>query len=636
MKLNKIFLGLLGLGAMVMSACSSSDDYEWAKLTGGNQVYFSNELPSSQTLSMSSTSFTIPVSRVSTNDAQTVNISLTSDDNAFSAPSSVSFAAGASTADLVISYDPEALGYDNKKNATLTITDTDQTNAYGNSTYSFTAVIPSPYKTLGKGTITENFIFGGTASVTIMQNTQNPNEFRIMSAFDALAKATDTDLDGNQEPYIQLTLLQPGDTFYDVTITKTGLVGYTDINTGYYHSSYDADIYMLFPGRMTKYAAESYFLHNYVMDWQENGLPGRIQLAPYHYMFGVGGWDHTQNDGYVTIDFPGYAPKDFSAAIEFFGSTQGADGNAYATIFAELGADATNVKAAVVSADSDVDAVADALASGDLEGVDVQSGINFVTIEEGLTGNLMVVLAVISDGVAKNTATAEFEYYGGGKNPWKSLGKGYLYDNLFVTQFYEDAETEKVYDPQVYEVEILENEENPGMYRIVNAFEQAAKVMGYSDYYTPTNVEVNATVADGVYMLPQLVGLDEYGVSTVGGYYLSRYDFETLYSYGYFGKNVDGVISFPSFNYKDQDSGEVLFTYQGFFHADGKAYYSGDTGEFKIVLPSAVAGVKAKARSAAKASDFARRLNGNGNGLKKQLKKVSKMSAPIVKEQIAQ
>lgn len=451
MKLNKFFLGLLGLSAMVMTSCSDSDDYQWASITGGDQVYFSNTLPTTRNLSMSETKFIVPVTRVTTTNATTVNISLTSDDNFLTAPSSVSFPAGASTADIEITYDPEALGYDNFKNAVLKITDESQTNAYGNFTYSFSAGIPSPYKSLGKGSITDNFWFEATASVTIMQNTQNPNEFRIMTPFEGLAKAAGASLDGNQEPYIQLTLLKPGDTFYNVTVTKNDLVGYTDLCTGYFYSSYEADVYMLFPGRFTSMASEDFWGYNKVVEWQENGLPGRIQLAPYFYMFGVGGWNNTQADGVVVIDFPGYAPKDLSAEMDYLGVLTDPAGAANAAINLTLGADVADARAIVVSADADADAVADAIAAGDVEAMAVTAGTNYVPISEGLTGKLMVVLAIFDEGNLKNVATATFEYYGGGANPWEVFAQGdYVYTQFFGDEDdpYTDAGLEVQYNAE--------------------------------------------------------------------------------------------------------------------------------------------------------------------------------------------
>jgi hypothetical protein len=75
------------------------------------------------------------------------------------------------------------------------------------------------------------------------------------------------------------------------------------------------------------------------------------------------------------------------------------------------------VKAIVMSQDDDADAVADALASGELEGIDVEAGRIEIPIAEGLEGKLQMIVVVIADGAAQSVATANFEYYGGG-NPW--------------------------------------------------------------------------------------------------------------------------------------------------------------------------------------------------------------------------
>ena len=162
MKLNKLFLRLLGLTAMVMSSCSDNDDYQWATASG-EQVYFSNELPASYEISFDASSFTIPVSRVNTSSSITVPVSIESDGNFFSAPSSVSFTAGESTANLTISYDPDSLVYDAYKNAKLTI-GKEYSTPYGNDTYSFKAGVASPYKSLGKGVYSDNYYFGKSVS----------------------------------------------------------------------------------------------------------------------------------------------------------------------------------------------------------------------------------------------------------------------------------------------------------------------------------------------------------------------------------------------------------------------------------------------------------------------------------------
>ena len=435
MKLNRLFLGLFCASAL-FAACSDDDDYSWAPMTGGNQVYFSNTLPSSINLSKSANTFAIPVSRVDSAAAATYNVTLDADELFVTAPASVSFNAGQAVADLVLTYNPDTLAYDLFRTIKVTIADENNTNDYGNKTYSFKAGIPSPYVTVGKGTITENFVYGATVKVTIMQNSENKNVFRIMSPFEGLAAAVDEELDGNQEPYIQLTLLQPGDEFYKVPITQEGLVGYEDINTGYYHSSYEADIYMLYPGRMTKYAGEEFFQYNRVVEWQANGLPGRIQLAPFYYMFGVGGWDQTQSDGMVIIDFPGYEPKDYTVEAEQLGVLTDPQGNPSFAFTATLGADATDVRGLVVATGSDFDTVAEAV----------------------LKDTLLVM--VIDGGEVKEGYSGDFEYWGGGANPWETLATGdYIY-SLFFTDENDNPQT----DPGLE----LQYNADEGVYRIAH------------------------------------------------------------------------------------------------------------------------------------------------------------------------
>lgn len=608
MKLNKLFLGLLGLTAMVMSSCSDNDDYQWATASG-EQVYFSNELPASYEISFDASSFTIPVSRVNTSSSITVPVSIESDGNFFSAPSSIQFAAGESTANLTISYDPDSLVYDAYKNAKLTI-GKEYSTPYGKDTYSFKAGIASPYKSIGKGTFTDNFWFEASTSVTIMQNTENPSEFRIMDPFNGLAKAAETSLDGNQDPYIQLTILKKGETYRGVEITRDGLVGYGLLNTGYFHPDYSADVLMVYPGMFSSLQNEDVYAYNYVVEWQENGLPGRIQLAPYYYMDGVGGWNNTTSDGVVIIDFPGYNPKDMSAEMNYLGVLTDPSGVASAAVNLTFGSDVQDARAIVVGADADPDAVSDAIAAGEIEAIPVTSGTNYVPIGDGLTGKLMVVVVVLDEGAVKGIVTNGFEYYGGGKNPWESLGVGLMIDNLFITMYSPDGEN--YYEPQAIEVEIQQNTDEPGLLRLVDPYQKYAETLGAS--YETTSLEVNATDPEAVYIELQSTGVDDGDgmtyVGSYGGYMLQNYDVATLKENGYLGTLVDGVITLPSFPVNDDD-GNLQYTFQGIFAQGSSAWRTGTDTEFKLYMPDAV---PTEARKAAdnkkKAYNFARRMFG--------------------------
>ena len=99
------------MAVVAFTACSDDDDYQWATVSG-NQVYFSNQLPASYSISKSANSITVPLNRVKTDEAITVNLSHTDKTGFFNVPASVSFAQGEAVANITITYDPEAVAYD--------------------------------------------------------------------------------------------------------------------------------------------------------------------------------------------------------------------------------------------------------------------------------------------------------------------------------------------------------------------------------------------------------------------------------------------------------------------------------------------------------------------------------------------
>ena len=618
--LYSLFLVLIALAGF--TACSDDKDYQWASVPAGDQVYFSKDLPTQQALSKKASSFTIPVNRVKTDAATTVNISLTSEDNFLTAPSSVQFAAGQATADLVINYDPEALVYDVFKEASLAITTEGVTTPYGAATYKFTAGALSPFATLGKGTLVEDYLWGYSCSVTIAQNQENKNVFRVYGA------SAPVENGGETSAYLELTVCQPGETYRGVTVTQNDLVYFADYNSGYHHSSYDADVMFYHPSKFTNTNPEEFWLHNRVLAYQEDGTPGQIQLAPRYYMEGVGGWNQSQNDGVIVITFPGFQPKDYSATLAAQGVFTDLSGNVFAQAIVELGDDATNVKAVVIEADADPEAVADAIAAGELEAYDVTSGIINVPIPEGLSGKLQIVLVVLDEeGAVKTISASPFEYYGGAASPWQSIGIG-LYTEDFVCSIFG-------LDPVTYEVEIEENNDTPGLYRMIYPYDGKFPYNEAGDWDASAtyNVEVNAEDPEGVYILPQSIGIDwghgAMAIASMGGYYLAGgKSFDEVKAAGYFGTLVNGVITLPVLETTGSDGNPIQF--QGITYMGTSGYYGGGDGAFKLVLPEAVSS-EARAR-AAKANTFARHLNAYKKVDMKQLKALKNRMARVVRD----
>ena len=629
-----MFLVFMAMAAF--TACSSDDnDYQWASVPAGDQVYFSKDLPAKQALSKKASSFTIPVNRVKTDAATTVNIALTSEDNFLTAPTSVTFEAGKATADLVLSYDPDALEYDNFKKVSLDISGEGVTTPYGASTYNFTVGFLSPYKSIGVGTMVEDYLFGFTASVQVLQNEENPNVYRVQNGY--ALKVKQSDAADEASDYIEITLLKPGDTLFDVPVTMSDLVYFTPTSTGFYHEDTESTIWLYHPAHFKSLANENNWVLSRVLAYKEDGTPGQIQLAPrYHLVPDGRGWAANNSADVCVITFPGYAPKDYTATLAAQGIFTDLAGNVFAQAYAELGADATNVKAVVIEADADPEAVADAIAAGELEATDVDGGVINVPIPEGVSGKLQIVLVVLDeDGAVKTVCSSNFEYYGGAASPWESIGIGLLTDNLFITMYSPDGEN--AFDAQTLPVEIEENNENPGLYRLVDPFKPYADEISYMNY-TTANLEVNAIDPEGVYIEMQATGIDDGDgmtyIASTGGYYLASEDFETLKGYGYFGTLKDGVITLPQIPVQDND-GNVKYTYQGIFAQGSSAYYAGTSSEFKLVLPEAVsAEARAKAAKRAKALSFARHLNAYNKVSFKQLKIQMNRKARLTREKM--
>jgi len=394
-----LFIALLGV--VGFTACSSDDDdYQWATVSG-NQVYFSNQLPSSYNISKNTSSITVPINRVKTDEAITVNLSHTDASGFFDVPSTVSFAAGESVANITVTYDPEKVAYDENHKDTISIASTDYTTIYGASSYSFSAMMPSPYQLLGNGVLSDGF-FGFTTSVQIYQNQEQPNTFRIFGGWNPVDN-------GNQDDYLQITILQPGDVVAGQTITSSNLVYWSeDFNTGYHHSTYDADILVCHPYGFTSTKDQSMWLHNKVNAYQADGVtPGEIQLAPFYYMNGVGGWNYTQNDKQIVITFPGYDPKDYSINLEYLGRLTTVGDSDYAQVYIGMGEDLEFVKYGLT--DGDVDELYKTL-TADADGEDwlTTSGpVNWELEETGAYEFLAVGFAG-GEAVSAETITIRF------------------------------------------------------------------------------------------------------------------------------------------------------------------------------------------------------------------------------------
>lgn len=318
MKLINKSLGILAIACMAFTACSENSfnpgewDGEGSSVNDSiyQKVSFVGNSKTEELDPAAPTSYTIQLTRSLTEGECKVPVEVTANTDSIFTVSEAYFADGDSIGSLTVEFPEAEIG--KQYTLELAITDRKYVSSYTDGVFYTYKVTRAKWNSLGMGKLAENFWFEDVFDVEILQKDDDPTQFRIMHPFDAYAQI----LDGNQSEMITMRILQPGQTFADVNITEQDLVYFNSINTGYFHTSYNADVWMHHPAAFTSLRDEANFLYSKVLSYQEDGkTPGQIQLAPYYYMDGVGGWNQTAADGQVIITFPGFVPK-YEATIE--------------------------------------------------------------------------------------------------------------------------------------------------------------------------------------------------------------------------------------------------------------------------------------------------------------------------------
>ena len=396
---------------------------------------------------------------------------------------------------------------------------------------------------------------------------------------------------------------------YDVTMNleydeSTGRVTLPPTFTGYTHSSY-GDVYICDIANYNIMNGEEAGADDYGTFDKESG----IIAVPVIYYVDAGYFGYDME--YIYID--GYVRTDYSIELTYEGYLTDKEGNVYAQGNLTLSDDIEKAVAIVAPKDADPEAVADGIAAGDYEGVEVEAGQIRVPIGEDLTGELQLIVAIIEDGEVKNVESVLFEYYGAGDaNPWKKLGIGYYTDDYVVPMFTD--ENRNPYPPETVEVEIEENSTTPGLYRVKKAYADIAASFGAEG--GEEDLIIHAENPNAVYFLTSSLGFDVgYGPFAIISY--GGDDIEYFNSKGYsndviienfpedFGKLENGVITLPLIQAQNQDGSPKTYEdgspylFSGYTYMGQSGYYAGKNGAFKLVLPSAAASVKAKAKAQA-------------------------------------
>ena len=607
---NTLMLFAMLSGIMITGCSEDTAEYTPGENGAGIQAYF----PSTNALNIELTSedntFTIPVERVDSSKAATLPLLVEGEDiEVYTFPESVTFEEAQKTAFITVNVDTENQNYDDFKTITLTLDDKDNTTPYGNSSYTFTIGMPAPWTPwtstkkdwvaagydaedwpLSEYASTCTYTYGNIFSgddpelpISYRLNLQDPEAAQI-KIDNWCSDGVSLVLDYNpQTKQIRIPMQTSG--YIDDSLGEFFI---TDVS-GWQGKDYTASYPCYYDPETGLIVLNSAWV--------------LADMRCYGY-------------GVETIQLDGFYIPDYSVDAEYLGIFTSPEQKPFAQINVKsIGVDAEKAVALIVTAEDDAAAVADALAAGEVTGTDVVAGYNNIAIEEGMTGELQVVICSVLEGAAMGVKSFKFEYYGGGANPWQSIGTGYFTDDI-IAPLYKVA-------PPTYKVEILANEELPGIYRVMNPYSNS--VYPYAeDNCAPEGLylEVNAADPEGVYIQTQSLGFDwgdgEFGFVSEGASYMGDYDFETIKKAGLFGTLQEGVIKFPVFTTKQG------VNYQGYVTLDGKlTYYAGMYGKVEITLPTSNAFAQNMAKAKAKVSAMnAKKGNFCGVKAEKKMKKL--------------
>ena len=437
--MKQIFKTLFCLAAVstaLVSCNESYEPYEWGEqdVDGCYGVYFPAQ-KSEYTLDPSDpTKATIAVARTVSDGAIEVPV-VVADTSGIFTVSSLAFEDGQSESSISLEFDNTVVG--KTYYVSFKIEDPQYASKYSSNPIALDfRVTREKWNNLGQGTWYEDgyFTFTAPVPVTILQNDGDHNQYRVEMKNEDGNLYTD-----KQDTYFEFELLQKGGTLADQKITTEGLVYFSIYDTGYYNSNYpSAPIWFVHPASFSSYATEDYWQYNKVVQYKEDKTPAAIQFAPYYYINGVGGWNYSQQDGVISLVFPGAVLVDYSIDI-----TTGETADGVMPVALELGSDVANVKYVVYEGSLSATQVSNK-ASGIEKGTEENiaeykpvEGDNVIGVELAKTGVYTIVAVVYdAEGNAQGSGSAEFCYVAKGDSMSVEVSCGIVATDKYTPEGY--------------------------------------------------------------------------------------------------------------------------------------------------------------------------------------------------------
>lgn len=586
MKTLKYSFGLLlsFLAIASFNSCSEEEaEYTPAAAPAGEQVYFASSNSAQIDITQETKTFDVAVGRSVAGAAVSVPVTVTADSLAntiFDFPATVEFADSAKTANYTVSVKEGVVPeFDVYYNVSIAI-DEAMTTPYGIGTYEFTVGVPAPWsewKVINTGTFNLAQYWAGTHSeLPIYYREYLLNNEDAQFYIPGVANSMDLTIDYNRQTgacqvlpqratvsskYGQIWVcdlphypLQPGLTYDDYPCTYDAEKGLITLNLIYFVST--------------------------EMEGGANGY------------FGM---------GEESIQFDGFKQYDYTFSMEFKGHYVDNNGTDNAVIATTKGVDVSKYLLTVIAEDED----AQATVSGMLDGTvpcDTLTESGFYAYPLTESGNYKALAITFdAEGNVLEAFAKDFEFYAvGQENPWVSLGMATYTEDCLTTFFDVPNET--------YPVEVRQNKDNPGLYRIIHPY--AAYGADTSKEYF---IEIDATDPEGVY-IPRIcgtgfdAGYGEISITCMAYYYMATQgvSLEDVKGAGYCGIFADNVITFPA--------EALMISMPGY--KDGAWFKSNINGAFKLDMSNMTPVEAAAAKAPAMRNYVERELKNVEGGIK--------------------
>ena len=312
--------------------------------------------------------------------------------------------------ETTISFDYARIAVGQKYLVSLSIEGDEFVSKYSTlpSNLDFTVLVEK-WNDLGVGTFTMNVYWDPfTCAVRFFQSDLNPAIYRIKMHEVLEDGTTDLIFSEEQNTYLYLKVLKKGDKVFDNVADQDDLVFFDVFYTGIIDSTYNAELLLAHPGYFSSLTVADWY-KNKVIQFKEDGSPAVIQLAPYIFMNGIGGWDFFSQDNAIILVLPGCQLVDYTMEIE-----PGYSEDGVLPVYFELGADVAKVKYAIYPGtlnSAQVTRYAGQIADGSAEGIATLPEDGVAQVKLDTTGvYTMVAISYDENGDYQEVATAVLNY----------------------------------------------------------------------------------------------------------------------------------------------------------------------------------------------------------------------------------